>query len=333
MNELLTVDSRQPTAVVRTVLGDIPAGEFGVCLPHEHIWCNQAMAPRAELFGATREPATYMRLDDEARMVGELRAFRAAGGSSVVEVTCDGWGRDLEVLARLSAASDVHIVATAGFYIEPCMPSFVAAWSVERLADHLVAEIQEGVGPHRRRCGVLKSAIHRARVEGLELKGLLAVAQAQLRTGVAITSHTTGTRRQEIEGGNIGLQQLEVLKAEGVDPRRFIVGHVDERPDLDVLARLADEGCYIQFDVIDKEMYLLDETRAELVVALIERGYLRHLLLSHDRNRDHEMRYSGHTGYCHIAEDFLPRLRRLGVSDEQIRVMQVENPARAFALG
>ena len=100
-----------------------------------------------------------------------------------------------------------------------------------------------------------------------------------------------------------------------------------------MLAHLADEGCFIQFDVIDKQMYLLDETRAELVTALIERGYLRHLLLSHDRNRDHEMRYSGHTGYSHIAEDFLPRLRRLGVSDAQVRTMQVENPARAFAIG
>jgi phosphotriesterase-related protein len=336
-NQPQTPDSRQPTAdsqrIVRTVLGDIAPEEFGVCLPHEHIWCDQALAPRAELFGATRSPATYMRLDNEALVADELRAFRAGGGGSIVEVTCDGWGRDLDVLARLSAASGVHIVATAGFYIEPCMPAFVTEWSVERLADHLTAEIQDGVGPDGRRCGVLKSAVHRARVEGLELKGLLAVARAQLRTGVAITSHTTGSRRQEIEGGTIGVQQLEVLKAEGVDPRRFIVGHVDERPDIDVLSRLADEGCYIQFDVIDKEMYLLDETRAELVHGLIERGYLRHLLLSHDRNRDHEMRYSGHTGYCHIAKRFLPRLRRLAVSDEQIRVMQVDNPARAFAIG
>ena len=79
-------------------------------------------------------------------MVSELTAYREAGGASLVEVTCDGWGRDLDVLARLSAASGVHIIATAGFYIEPCMPNFVAEWSVERLADHLTREIEEGVG-------------------------------------------------------------------------------------------------------------------------------------------------------------------------------------------
>lgn len=319
------------TGMIQTVLGSVAPADFGVCLPHEHVWCDQRLAPRPELFGVTRSAGTYMRLDDAERMIGELTAYRAAGGSSLVEVTCDGWGRDLDVLARLSAASGVHIVATAGFYIEPCMPSFVAEWSVERLADHLTREIEEGVDETKRRCGVLKSAVHRARPEALELKGLRAVAIAQRRTGVAITSHTTGGRRQEVPGGTVGVRQLEILKAEGVDPSRFIVGHVDERPDIDVLAALVDEGCFIQFDVIDKEHWLLDATRAELIQALIARGYVRHLLLSHDRNRDHEMRYGGGTGYCHIFEQFLPRLRALGVSDEEIATMMIDNPARAFA--
>lgn len=317
--------------MIQTVLGPIAPEDLGFCLPHEHIWCDQRKAPRQELFGVTRSVASYMRLDNFSRMVDELKAYRAAGGRSIVEVTCDGWGRDLETLARLSEASEVHIVATAGFYIEPCMPRFVAEWSVEELADHLTKELESGVDGGARRPGVLKSAIHRARVEGLELKGLQAVAIAQKRTGVAITSHTTGGRRQEVPGGTVGVEQVRLLKAEGVDPARFIVGHVDERPDIDVLAALADEGCFIQFDVIGKEHWLLDATRAELIGALIGRGYVRHLMLSHDRNRDHEMRYGGGSGYCHLFEQFLPRLRDLGVSDEEISTMTVANPARAFA--
>lgn len=273
-----------------------------------------------------------MRLSDYDQMLGELVAFREAGGRSIVEVTCDGWGRDPAILARLSEASQVHIIATAGFYIEPCLPWYVDYWSVDRLADHLTQEILIGIGKGGPRCGVLKSAVHRARAEGIELKGLRAVAIAQRRTGLVITTHTTGGRRQEVPGGTVGVHQLAILKSEGVSPSRLIVGHVDERPDIDVLCDLALEGCFIQFDVIGKEHWLQDATRAELVHAMVLRGYGAHLLLSHDRNRDHEMRYSGNTGYCHLFESFLPRLRSLGVTEQQIETMVVGNPARAFEI-
>ncbi len=116
----------------------------------------------------------------------------------------------------------------------------------------------------------------------------------------------------------------------GVDPSRLIVGHVDERPDVDVLSRLATEGCFVQFDVIGKEHWVLDQTRAELVHELIARGHVQKLLLSHDCNRDHEMRYGGGGGYCHIFESFLARLETLGVTQKEIHTIMVENPARAL---
>jgi phosphotriesterase-related protein len=318
--------------MIQTVLGPVKEEELGVCLPHEHIWCDQNYGPRMNLMGTTRDPAGFMKLDNFDLVASELKAYEAAGGGALVEVTCDGWGRDLDMLARLSEAAEVHIVSISGYYIEPHIPYFVDDWSVEQVADHIKGAIEKGVGESGRRCGLFKSAIHRARVEAIELKVLKAVAIAQKRTGAAITTHTTGARRMEVPGGTVGVHQLEILKGEGVDPSRLIVGHVDERPDIDVLSSLADEGCFIQFDVIGKEHYVLDQTRAELVHALIQRGYVNHLMLSHDRNRDYEMRYGGSTGYCHIFETFLPRLRKLGVSDEQINTMMVLNPARALSI-
>lgn len=316
---------------IQTVNGPIKSSELGVCLPHEHVWCNQNLAPRANLFGTTRPASSMMRLNDETAMTHELLAFAKRGGSAIVDVTCDGWGRDLEVLARLSDATGVHLIATAGFYIEPCIPWYVDNESVDSLADHITRELEQGVGTSGRRCGLVKSAIHRARVEGVELKVLKAVARAQRRTGVVITTHTTGARRQEIPGGTIGPQQLTILLEEGVSPHRLIVGHVDERPDIDVLDRLAGYGCYIQFDVIGKQHWLLDSTRAELVAALVHRGHLERLLLSHDRNRAHEMQFGGGTGYLHLLDDFLPRLRALGLNDAQLHTLTVHNPARALS--
>lgn len=316
--------------MIQTVMGPVAPGDLGPCLPHEHVWCDQRLAPRGHLFGTARDTGTYMRLDDEAAMVEELRAFAARGGGTIVDVTCDGWGRDLDVLARLSEASGVHIVATAGYYIEPCIPWYVDTMDVATLADHVTRELEEGVGAHRRRCGLVKSAIHRARIEGVERKVLLAVARAQRRTGVAITTHTTGGRRQEVPGGTVGPQQLEILLDEGVAPERLIVGHVDERPDIEVLSQLAERGCYVQFDVIGKEHWLLDATRAALIVALVQRGHLERLLLSHDRNRAHEMRFGGGSGYLHLLDEFHPRLLAAGLNADQVRTMSVDNPARAL---
>ena len=318
--------------MIQTVLGEISEQQLGVCLPHEHIWCDQRLGPRVDLLGTTRSESTFMRLDDFDVMVAELKAYKNAGGHSMIDVTCDGWGRDLDTLSRLSEVSEVHIIATAGYYIEPHIPKFVHEWPIEKLADHITKEIEKGVGKSQRRCGISKSAIHRAKVEGIELKVLKAVAIAQKRTGAVITTHTTGNRRMEIPGGVAGVQQLEILKSEGVDPSRLIVGHVDERPDIDVLSWLADEGCFIQFDVIGKEHFLLDQTRAELLFELIRRGHLNSLLLSQDTSRKRWLRDGGHSGYCYIFENFSHRLKSVGISNAEIEVMMITNPARALSI-
>ena len=83
--------------------------------------------------------------------------------------------------------------------------------------------------------------------------------------------------------------------------------------------------------MIGKEHWLLDATRAELIHALIGRGYVRHLLLSHDCNRDHEMRYGGGRATATSSSGSCPACGSCGVSEEEIRTMMVDNPARAFA--
>ena len=139
--------------MIQTVLGQIDPDQLGFCLPHEHIWCDQRFGPRVDLLGTTRSESTYMRLDDFDVMVAELTAYREAGGRAIVEVTCNGWGRDLDMLARLSEASEVHILSTSGFYIEPHIPQFVHEWPLERIADRITREVQSGVGDSKRRCG------------------------------------------------------------------------------------------------------------------------------------------------------------------------------------
>ena len=319
---------------VQTVLGDIHPADLGRCQTHEHVVCDQRLAPRSSLHESTREvEETFMILDDYPRAVQELEDYGERGGQAVVEVTTSGWGRDVKTLAEISRQSGIHIIATGGFYIEPCIPYRVDEWSIDRLTRDLVQEVTVGVEGTGIKVGVLKSGIYRSRIEGIEEKALRAVARASLLTGVAITTHTTGSRRYEIPGGNMGREHLRVLEEEGVRADRLIVGHVDERPDLDFLCALADAGCYIQLDTVGKLRWLRDETRAQLVLGLIARGHLSRILLSTDRCRKAELyRERGGLGYTYIFDSFLDTLQASGVTAGQIDQLLIANPARAFSL-
>ena len=71
-------------------------------------------------------------------------------------------------------------------------------------------------------------------------------------------------------------------------------------------------------------------------MALIEAGYADHLLLSHDAGcyspaHCNGLPEAGFRGYTELTMEFLPALLERGITEEQVRVITVNNPARAFA--
>ena len=157
--------------------------------------------------------------------------------------------------------------------MSPCHPAYVVESSCEQLAEILVDELTEGVDGTTYRAGLLKAAVGGVLIEGQEEKCVRAVARAHVKTGVSITTHTSASARFHIDGGNAGYLFLDLFEEEGVDLTRVIIGHCDENADIRQLAALIERGAYVQFDVIGKEHWLLDTTRADLVAALVERGY------------------------------------------------------------
>jgi phosphotriesterase-related protein len=313
--------------VIRTVRGDIAPADLGVTASHEHLWCDQHLCRDAD-FPAHGEK---MRLRDMDMVVDEAGRFRTAGGGAIVEVTVHGWGRDMDALARVSSRTGLHVIATAGFYIESCHPAFVAGSSCSELADFLIGEVSRGADGTGRRCGLLKGAVGGARIGGAEEKCIRAVARAHLATGAAITTHTSAGSRFQIDGGNAGTMFLDLFEDEGVDPARVIIGHCDENADVRQLSRLLERGAWVQFDVIGKEHWLLDTTRADLLADLIGRGHSR-LLLSGDRNRLSEMHCNGGKGYDYLLTHFVPLLKSRGLAETEIERMLVTNPAAIFAM-
>jgi predicted metal-dependent phosphotriesterase family hydrolase len=313
------------TKQIQTVTGPMSPEQLGVTYMHEHICCDQRRC-RPEGLRRPGSEASLMVLDDPGVAVRELKEIRALDARAVVEVTMQAWGRDVLRLREISEATGLAIIAASGFYVEHCHPEFVTEQSIDALAEGLVAELYEGVGRTGIRTGLLKSAISRPVVEGPEEKCARAVARAQRATGAAITTHTSGSARFEIAGGNIGMLLLDVLESEGVDPHRVIIGHVDENIDIRNIEALCRRGAYVQFDVIGKHHWLLDETRAEVMVELVRRGFLAHLLLSSDRARKSELKSYGGQGYAYLLTHFVPMLRDAGMPEEAIGTILVDNP-------
>jgi predicted metal-dependent phosphotriesterase family hydrolase len=315
---------------IQTVAGRIDPGDLGVAFPHEHLWCNQAMCTSDGRWRRAH-PHGMMILDEFDLIAGELREVYALGGRAVAEATVAGWGRDVARLRDLSRASGVHIVAMGGYYVEPCQPAWARETEdVDLLAEALVREATVGADGTDIRIGLLKSAIGRPVIEGAEERGARAVARAHLRTGLPITTHTSGNIRFEIEGGNIGPALLDLFESEGVDPRSVIVGHTDENADIRVLDALCRRGAFVQFDVIGKQHWMLDATRVSLALQLFERGLGGHLLVASDRARKTELRHYGGPGYGYVLGTFVPMLRTAGLDDAAIHQVLVENPARAL---
>jgi phosphotriesterase-related protein len=321
---------------IQTVLGRIKPEELGLTLPHEHVICDSTLCRSFRERDEKPPWGTYMWFDDVETMQVELRKFREDGGHAIVDVTCHGWGRDPTGLKHLSEMSGIHLIACTGFYVEDCMPSWVETRTVDELAKWIIREIEVGCNARMSsevtpiKAGVIKTSVSRPNFSHNELKGIKAVAKANLQTGMPITSHNSGSIRYELEGGNIGLEMLGILEEEGIDPEAVIVGHTDENVDIRNLIVLAKRGAWIQFDTIGKEHYILDETRADLAVALKERGFLDHLLLSQDRNRKPMLRKYGGPGYSDIINRFVPLLLEKGLTSEDIFQVTVRNPSKAL---
>ena len=316
-------------SIVRTVTGDVVPEELGTTASHEHLWCDRRICRPPSRFPSIQYPLV---LQDPDLILQELSTFRASGGQTIVDATVAGWGRDVGRLRALSLLSGVRVIATSGFYIERCHPRGTEDATVEALTDRLVCEITEGADGTPIRTGLLKAAISRPCIAGMERKAAVAVAQAHKRTGAAITTHSPGAYRFELAGGNAGTAFLDLFEAQGVDPSRVIIGHVDSNPDIRQLVALARRGAIIEFDFVGREERLLDETRVELLCRLVDRGFENQLLLSSDVCRERDLGVRGGRGYSHVLDRFVPRLRDAGFDDRLLGQLLGRNPARVFAI-
>jgi phosphotriesterase-related protein len=157
---------------------------------------------------------------------------------------------------------------------------------------------------------------------------LRSVARAQVRTGVPATIHHHAA-------GKFGPEILEILKAEGADPNKVVLGHSgDAINDPDYLAKMADAGLTLGMDRFGIDHFAPFKRRADLVVEMCRRGYADRMVLAHDTCCYIDWFGPGtlddlkNWHYLHVSQDVLPYLSEHGVTGDQIDAMLIRNPAR-----
>jgi len=311
-------------AGVRTVLGDVGAAELGRTNYHEHLFQVTPLLPGDEL-------------DDEPASTSEAASLRTSGFAAMVDATPTGLGRRPVAVARISAATGLHVVATTGAHREPHYGAghWLTALSEEQLAEHFVRDVTEGLpvtdGPDRGptalgptgapvRAAVVKAGIGYWSTTAFEHRVLAAVAATWRRTGAAVMVH--------LEHGSAAFEVLAELERHGVPAAAVALAHVDRNPDPGLHAELAAAGAYLGYDGFARSQRWPDSVLLDCLLRAAEQGAGERLLLGGDVARATRYRgYGGMPGLAYLGERVLPRLAQAAPAG-LVDAVLVTNPAR-----
>ena len=340
---------------ILTVLGPIEPEQAGPTLLHEHLLnVIDAMVPvptDPEMLRLYEQPITLENLAeirwsrpgmlsrdniDQGPIdlrVDELKDLHASGGRTLCEVSVIGMRGDPGELPEISRRSGIQIVAGTAFFVEALTPAEYLDWSVEQLADHLVAEHESGIGTSGIRAGMIGEVGTGSPLMPFEERSLRASVLAMKRTGMGIMVHTDPWQKE-------GLRVVDVLEDAGADLSRVVIGHLNPTlPDVAYHRAIAERGAVLGYDLCgydivqsDGRFPAYDWETADAVAQLVADGFADRIILSQDTAlKTDYLRYGG-WGYGHVFVRVVPLLRERGVSEEAIEAITVGTPARILTL-
>ena len=286
-------------------------------LPHEHIFVD--LGPIEEANYRHADPADVIGL-----MAPEIEKIKALGVTALVECTPEGVGRRADIDRAVSEATDFPVVMPTGIYREPWVPEWARQASEEELYEWMVGELSGEISHTGVQAAWIKLSAGDNGITECEAKILRAAARAGAATQAVIGSHTIR--------GQVVRDQLDILEDTGYSAERFIWIHTQAEPDFELHLEMARRGVWIEYDAIGSEQFS-DAFFIERIQRLLNAGFGRRLLLSHDRGWYDPSQPGGGTPkpYTYISEQFLPKLRDAGVDEATIRQLTHTNPFHAFA--
>ncbi|MGH7945077.1 MAG: phosphotriesterase family protein [Opitutaceae bacterium] len=304
--------------LVETVRGPIAVKELGRTLPHEHVL--------VDFIGAESvSPKRYDAGQVFDVVLPHLKRVRELGVQSLFECTPAFLGRDPRLLARLSAASGLHLITNTGFYgarQNKFIPRFAQNDIAQQLAARWIGEVRDGISDTGIRPGFIKC--------GIDTDPTLSPIHRNLIAAAALTHAATGLTIAVHTGRGPGLGELDVLRDHRVAPAAFIWVHAQGARDSDILAA-ADRGAWLSFDGLNRPTLT---RHLDLCIGMKKRGHLGRVLLSHDAGWFDPAKPKGgeFRPFDLLFTTFLPVLRENGFSEAEIDQLTIANPAEAFAI-
>lgn len=320
---------------VNTVTGRISPDDLGMTLMHEHLFFGYPGYQGDHTLGPFDRAAvieTGVEVAEQAKVHGV---------KTIVDATPNDCGRDPEMLREISERSEVQIICSTGYYYEgegaPAYFKFrQGLGSAEgEIEEMFMAEISDGIGTTGIKPGVIKLASGKDAISDYEAMFFQTGAKAQRETGIPIITHT--------QEGTMAPEQADLLLAEGADPNRVMIGHMDGNTDAEYHKATLSRGTYISLDRFGIQGIVgmpMDEDRYKVLIQLLQEDNAERIMLSHDTVNvwlgrplvlpDAVAELLGNWHITHLFDDVIPTLKEASITDEQINTILVENPRRLF---
>lgn len=336
---------------IQTVCGEISEKELGSTLAHEHLlidlrplvdepqtgkdvfYQKLSLSNRYRLYNDPYTLYDNAVLDSVDVAIKEMKLFKEAGGESIIDVTLDDIARDPLKLKRISEESGVNIVMGCGHYVNDSLSERVHAATEQELAEEMIKDITVGVRDTGIKAGVIGEIGTSAVIMPTERKMLVAAGIAAAETKKAIHVHTALYQEN-------GFDVIKTLKKQNVAVDKIAIDHIDVKLRENYILKLLDMGAYVEFDNFGKEFYIsprdgglltdrfaYDLERAQVIKNLVNKGYLKQILITNDICLKSMLCEYGGNGYGHIFKTVKNMLLDCGLSESQFRTLVVDNVA------
>lgn len=321
------------SAHVMTALGPVSVTELGITSMHEHLVLGM---PGWEF----NRSYTYDEKETLRVCVENVNAAKAYGLRTIVDATPADLARNPGIYKAVQEETGVNIICSTGLYTEDSGNS--AYWrllvgakgygeALKLLTESYIHDITVGIDGTGVKSSLIKVSVGATGISKLEELSVHAGVLAHKETGAPIISHTGSP--------SMGPHLAAMLKEYGADMKHVMIGHMCDTDDVDLLVRTLEYGGWLGLDRFGLNSVLEDKKKCQTLCKLVKLGYIDKLLVGHDSTifnhcgclmPDGVLATLTDWNLCGLFKTFFPEMKKLGLSDENITTLMVENPKCFF---